>query len=133
MGLISSCRLGDVFDFVGVHCEPLPTVCLWPAGPCVLVRFISLTDLVQSFPYLTVAVLTGIASIHRVASSHRWTKDQLVDEPIITVWFLALCSFSSSIGAVEGSVLDGSSHVLQTQYCIVLDWRQMTMGNPLFS
>lgn len=63
MGLISSRRLGDVLDFVGVRCEPLPTVRLWPAGPYVLVRFISLTDLVQSFLYLTVAVLTGVASI----------------------------------------------------------------------
>ena len=80
MGLISSRRLGDVLDFVGVRCEPLPTVRLWPAGPYVLVRFISLTDLVQSFLYLTVAVLTGVASIRQVAFSRCWTKNQLVDE-----------------------------------------------------
>ena len=74
MGLISSRRLGDVFDFVGIHCEPLLIVCLWLAGPYVLVRFISLTDLVQSFLYLTVAVLMGITLIHQVAFSHCWTK-----------------------------------------------------------
>ena len=45
-----------------------------------LVRFSSLTDLVRSFPYLIVTALTGVASIHQVAFSRRWTKNQLVDE-----------------------------------------------------
>ena len=77
-GVISSRRLGDALDLHGVLCVPLMAACLWPAGPSILVCFASLTDLVHSFPYLSVTALIGIASEHHVLFSQQWFKAQFV-------------------------------------------------------
>ena len=80
-GVISSRRLGDAFDFHSVLCAPLMAARLWPTGPSILVCFMSLTDLVHSFLYLSVATLIGIASEHGVPSfSQRWCKAQFVHD-----------------------------------------------------
>jgi hypothetical protein len=62
-------RLVESFDFVGIRQSPLPRGRLWPTGPCVLVRFPSLTVLLSTFPFVTVAALAGVATNHFAAPS----------------------------------------------------------------
>jgi hypothetical protein len=75
-------RLVESFDSVGIHQSPLPRGRLWPTGPCVLVRFSSLTVLLCTFPFVTVAALVNVATNHNVhwQFSGQWRKSRFVDE-----------------------------------------------------
>ena len=78
--VVSSHRLGNAFNFQGILCAPLLAACLWPAEPSVLACFLSLTDLVHTFPCLSIAALIGITLEHYVLFSWWWQKDQFVEK-----------------------------------------------------
>ena len=76
-GVITASRLYANFDFECVGRE-VTLMRLWPRGPCILVRFRSMTHLLDVFPVLTISELRTVAALHALTFSRTAVKSAIM-------------------------------------------------------
>ena len=76
-GVVSASTLIGNFDFVRVGSD-VSSMCMWPHGSCIVVRFPSTGRFVDVYPVLTVPQLPCVSVIHGFPSFRKEAKQEYV-------------------------------------------------------